>query len=217
MIANRITLILGRKGSGKSYYAGSVMEELIASTGKGFFIADYGSEHLGLVYAHPGAALVPVKREALGRIKWGELVRKYHGIVAFPYKISNEDFSAEMDKAMHAIMDVENRILLVEEVHNLAPLTGIMPGFARIVNEGRKYRIDLIACSLRPANIHKSLIAQADEYVLFQVTEPNALDYLQRAGLPVRELPLLAPRVGLRYVPGFAPEYVRARSRRFPH
>lgn len=214
-IHSEIITVLGRKGQGKSYFAGALLEQRLD---KRFVILDYGMEHVGFAYAHPNSVIVPVTGENQGRINWLSLLEDYYGLVVVPYKITDLQFTVEANKLMHAIMEVENRRILFEEVHNIAPVQGIMPGFSRIVSQGRKHRIDIIACSLRPADVSKALLAQSDEFYLFNVTEPNALKYLERCGLPVTDLPHLKARVAIRYN-GQAGVYklVRAPDRRIPH
>jgi hypothetical protein len=194
MIQNKIVITLGTKGTGKSYWTGYAFE---TACNKPFVVVDYGREHVDLARLHPNAKICPIKEYMLGSINWHALLTRYYGLVCFPYKITDDQFSEEMDRLMLAIVDLENTLVLCEEVHNLAPLNRIRPGFKRLVDQGRKHRIDLYACSLRPAAIDKALVAQSDEIVLFRITEPNALDYLERLGVPVDQLPTLPDRVAI--------------------
>ncbi len=198
-ISSQIRVTLGRKGQGKSYMLGFDMEQRIK---KPFVIIDYGEEHFAFANAHPNAWLIPIQESMIEKIDWNALLKRWHGLIVYPDMIAFDVFTEEIDRLMLAIMDVGGRVVMVEEVQELAPQYGqVSPGFRRLIDQGRKRKIDILAASLKPADVSKSLIAQADDFILFNIHEPNALEYLRRCGLPVDKLPQLQKFEAIYYCP----------------
>jgi len=216
VITSQIRLTLGRKGQGKSYMLGKDMEGRLK---KPFVFVDYGEEHLDFCKAHPNAWLFPIKDFMLGCIDWPDLLTKYHGIIVYPDMISFDEFTEEVDKLMHAILKAGGRTVVIEEVQELASqLRGIMPGFKRLVNQGRKKKIDILAASLQPSQVSKILIAQCDDFILFNIHETHALKYLSLCGMPSEMLPDLPKFEAIYYCPQTGEtRRVRAGKRRIKH
>ena len=199
IISSQIRLTLGRKGQGKSYLLGFDMEQRIK---KPFVIVDYGEEHFSFSQAHPNAWLIPIQEHMIEKIDWHTLLKRWHGIIVYPDMIAFDVFTEEVDRLMTAVLDVGGRVVMVEEVQELAPQFGVVKtGFRRLIDQGRKHKIDILAASLKPADVSKALIAQTDDFVLFNIHEPNALEYLRRCGLPVESLPQLPQFVAIYYCP----------------
>jgi len=215
-IQSQIRLTLGRKGQGKSYMLGSDMEGRLK---KPFVIIDYGEEHLQFSKAHPNAWLFPVKKKMLGEIDWEANLLENHGMIVYPDMIAFDEFTEEVDRLMDAILKVGGRTVVVEEVQELASERyGIKPGFKRLVNQGRKKKVDILANSLQPAQVSKILIAQCDDFILFNIHEMNALNYLRLCGMPSELLPGLPKFEAIYYCPQTGEAYrVKAKKRRIKH
>jgi len=215
-LRSQIRVTLGRKGQGKSYLMGADMEQRVS---KPFVIIDYGQEHFSFAKAHPNAWLLPIQADMIGRINWHALLERWHGLVVYPDMIAFDVFTEEVDRLMFAILDVGGRVVMVEEVQELAPQFGqVKPGFRRLIDQGRKHKIDILAASLKPAEVSKTLIAQADDFILFNIHEPNALDYLKRCGIPIDQLPALPQFVAIYFCPQTGElRRVRAGERKFKH
>lgn len=84
---------------------------------------------------------------------------------------------------------VKDLWLFVDEIDLYFSFRQPDPFLTRIVRYGRHARINLVAISQRPANIHNDLLAQADEKIIFNTNEPNDLVYLKKyAGCEPAEL-----------------------------
>ena len=162
-----ITLIFGKRGSGKS---------LLAQ-------ARTRSKKRLLVYDTIGEYTNGVVIEDLQALKefWGKVYRGNFKIIYQPV-----DPEGDFDTVCRLVYECEDLTFLVEELDRYSkPLTLSLP-FKEIIQRGRHRNIELIGITQRPHGIDKLLTSQAKEMFIFNTTEPRDVDYFKdTVGYPV--------------------------------
>lgn len=70
-------------------------------------------------------------------------------------------------------------VVYIDEVHNFATPHFVPKWFKEILLTGRHQNLGLIACSQRPANVHKDILAQSHHIFCSAINEANDLNYLK--------------------------------------
>lgn len=162
MIEKKITLIFGKRGSGKSYLARKLIENesrlLIFDTmseyneGIVFCTEDYQQfcEFWKQVYIHP------------------------FRIIFRPLKPDDE-----IEQIGRLVYALGNMCFVVEEIDCYVPTFNISESFAHIIQRGRHKNITLIGITQRPYGINRLLTSQAKEIYVFSTNEPRDREYLR--------------------------------------
>lgn len=158
---NEITVILGKKGYGKTSYLIAVTDELERAI---FF--DYNREYQkGLIVDNPRALIEQLRVNK----KFFRLI--YRPSPAYTIETHFKYFS-------EICFAVKNCTVICEEV-DLVSAAGKMPwGLKQIINYGRHKAINLYALSRRAHAIPRDLTANADAIVTFCQQEPRDIKYL---------------------------------------
>ncbi|GAB6102377.1 DUF87 domain-containing protein [Thermococcus atlanticus] len=179
-----IDLIYGNTGSGKSYFAGWLVEQAWEK-GRRFIVLDTKvKNHLGLV-ALRGVKLLKIKPGA--RYDFSRVVR-IDQLVVVPTRgtISRLGVKGLVDRYYKPILDElfrrdKDRIIIVEEAHRYNP-SSRTPGeeLEQLFREGRDARIYTVAITQSIADFPKLLFRQAQRHFIFQHYVPNDIFYLKK-------------------------------------
>lgn len=162
MAEKKITLIFGKRGTGKSYLAGKLIEAerrlLIYDT-----LAEYEQ---GVVFNTEQAD------------EFFEYWRHvYRGNFRLIYRPLNPQ--EEIDEIADLVFTLGNMTFLVEEVDCYCTSFVISDAFAHIIQRGRHQNISLIGVTQRPFGIHRLLTSQAKDIYVFGTNEPRDREYLK--------------------------------------
>jgi hypothetical protein len=162
MSEKKITLIFGKRGTGKSYLANKLIEQE-----KRLLIFDtLGEYEQGVVF------------DAEYAEKFLEFWRNvYRGNFRLVYRPLNPD--QEIDDIAELVFALGNMTFLVEEVDCYCTSWQISEAFAHIIQRGRHKDISLIGVTQRPFGIHRLLTSQAKEIYIFGTNEPRDREYLK--------------------------------------
>lgn len=158
----KIILILGKRGTGKSYLA----NKLIAGERRLLVFDTLGEYAGGVVFDSEYA----VKFKEF----WRSVYRKNFRLIYRPLKPD-----AEIDDIAELVFLLGNMTFLVEEVDCYCTSYQISDSFAHIIQRGRHKDITLIGVTQRPYGIHRLLTSQAKEIYIFGTNEPRDIDYLK--------------------------------------
>jgi len=162
-----ITLIFGKRGSGKTLLAQRLCQD---------------RKRL-LVYDTIGEYTEGVVIEDLPALKelWGKVYRGNFKIIYQPV-----DPEGDFDMVCRLVYECEDLTFLVEELDRYSkPLTLSLP-FKEIIQRGRHRNIELTGVTQRPHGIDKLLTSQAKQMYIFNTTEPRDVDYFKdTVGYPV--------------------------------
>lgn len=160
MSEKKVVLILGQRGSGKSYLA----NEMLAKYPRYLIYDTLGEYSRGVIFLE------------LQNLKsfWGE---HYQGNFRLIYQPVNpiEDF----DEVCDLVYELGDMMFLVEEIDTFCSSQMISTAFANIIQRGRHKDITLIGVSQRPYGIHRIITSQAKEIYSFLHREPRDVDYLK--------------------------------------
>lgn len=70
-------------------------------------------------------------------------------------------------------------IFAIDEVDRVSSAGYAPPGLDYLINQGRHVQVSLMGSSRRPAQVPRELTSQCHRFVIFKMTEPADLDYLQ--------------------------------------
>jgi len=179
-----IDLIYGNTGSGKSYFAGWLIEQAYERDRRFIVLDTKVKNHIGLV-ALPGVKLLKIKPGY--RYDFSKLI-DYGKILVVPTKgtISRIGVEGLVENYYKEILDVlfrkdRNRIIVVEEAHRYNP-SSRTPGkeLEQLFREGRDSKLYTIAITQSIADFPKLLFRQAQRHFIFKHYIPNDLFYLNK-------------------------------------
>ena len=181
-----ISVVLGRRGMGKTFYVKSKIMQwdriLIFDT-----MSEYSNTYFDQVYGQRGFVDYWRRRRGAARFR---LIFRDAGQIAPIF-----------DALCQWVYEVGNMAFVVEELSFFAGASFAPEPLATIIRCGRHRNIDLIATAQRAADVPKVLIALANQAVIFNQSEPNSLDYLSK-WIPVemvRALPRLTQGQRLKF------------------
>lgn len=140
-----------------------------------------------LLPAHSRCLIVDPQREYGGAAvevgslnAWADYVERTSG--RWRVALFNVDLEDQFDDLCAAAWSVGNMLLVVEEVDRFCDPSYISDDFFRIVNYGRHAPagpVDFLASSRRPADVNRTLTANAYEVYCFTINEPRDVKYLR--------------------------------------
>jgi ABC-type phosphate/phosphonate transport system ATPase subunit len=160
MSEKKVILILGQRGSGKSYLARHLIQEI---------------KRL-IIYDTLGEYDTGINVENLNEFK-EFFLKTYQGDFKICYQPvkPQDDFEAVCDIAY----ECGDLTFLVEEIDTFCSAQDISENFANIIQRGRHKNITLIGVSQRPFGIPRLVTSQAKVIYSFIHREPRDLDYLK--------------------------------------
>ncbi|WP_297490291.1 ATPase [Thermococcus sp.] len=179
-----IDLIYGNTGSGKSYFAGWLVEQAW-ERGRRFIVLDTKvKNHIGLVQLK-GVRLLKV---IVGkRYNWRKLL-DFDQVLVVPTRgtINRIGVDGLVDQYYKPLLDEifrrdRDRIVVVEEAHRYNP-SSRRPGkeLEQLFREGRDGKLYTVAITQSIADFPKLLFRQAQRHFIFQHYVPNDIIYLNR-------------------------------------
>lgn len=203
-VQNVVTVILGKKGQGKSRTAKRLAREALRA-GRVVVVWDPQAEYA------PGAPFATDPVRGLRRFAAADPTGR--GDVVGPYLAAcgraGRVLSAALECApdwqfpafcrflLRAGPEAGQLLVIVDEVDKLCSPAWIPPDLKALVGQGRLKGIDQVYLSRRPVHVHRDLTAAADVEVYFRQKEQRDLDWLaRRFGTPVAERVRLLPEHG---------------------
>ena len=165
MSEKKVTLVIGKRGSGKSY----LVKKLIGgeTPKERLLVYDPQSEY---------SEGVCFDRDSYGQLLefWWRVRQTGFRIVYRPI-----DPAGEIDDIAKLVFALGNMTFVVEEVEAYCNTFNINQNFAAILQRGRHRNIELIGVTQRPFGIHRLLTSQAKEVYVFNTNEPRDRQYLR--------------------------------------
>ena len=182
---NRITVIIGRKGCGKTYLAKHLCKDK-----KSLAVFDPGDNFsdCGLVIGNPYDLAVYTKQQ---KDKNFRIIYQPEGVnIGSKKDIIEESF----DFFLRNVANLLYVCVVVDEIHLVASQKSNNFLLRNFSNMGRKPEISMIVTSIRYTDVIVPMRANADEFISFQAEEPADVDYLRKKwGTIADELESLPP------------------------
>ena len=156
--SNDRVFICGQTGGGKTELAKRIFEQIERG-----IVYDIGWE---------------TKLEGLGRVvhDYKEIEMSKSNKWVLQPENENEEYFDGFCKWV--FFNLDNLMLYVEEVSDLATVHNITPHFRKILRRGRKIGIGCIMVSQQTADVNKLCISQAQHVISFYQFEKNHVEYL---------------------------------------
>jgi hypothetical protein len=181
MINNIICFLCGKTGCGKSYTLNYILHrEYELKRRKGIVVWDLRDDHLNLLklsdfYYLKISPLIFHYYD----LDWSGILQKYPYLIISPYKLSTEECEILVDDIAKGIIDIGNRIFVLEEAGVAFPVYAgirrIRRNLSVLIATGRKLGIDIYFTSQRPQQVASIAISQANIRISFQLTDHNDL------------------------------------------
>jgi DNA helicase HerA-like ATPase len=153
---NNVTIIFGKRGSGKTTLA----KELIKHD-KRLITLDTLGEYGGSIVHNEGEI--------------------YSAIKSNPSKF-NLSLRSDNEKIFDFLYNITNYRLVIEELSYYCSSARIPKSLLKIILWGRHRKINFMGIAQRPAIISKTITSQATHIYVFNQSEPRDIDYLVKSG-----------------------------------
>lgn len=195
-------VVLGMSGTGKSYYAGYLLEQKVPA----FDLAvhyDVEDEEKGLSVPdrNPLYGTLYVDQERYARLDFLKVIYNHRRVRIVPEGLTGEELRDLYGVICKTVMtlckdvDVGTAFVSCDEAHNVVPNEAIDERVERLITGGRKHGVECLHISQRPQLLHKTCISQADRRIYFSVQEQRDLDKIDRnSNFPARKLKALGER-----------------------
>jgi len=158
----KIILIIGKRGSGKSYLA----QRMIVKDRR-LLIYDIMSEYTdGVVFG--------TETQSEFRRFWFTTYKKDFRLIYRPIQPKKE-----IEDLARLVFALGHMTFLVEEIDSICTAYDLPETFSRLIARGRHQNITLIGVTPAPFGIHRDLTRQAKEIYVFNTKEPRDRDYLR--------------------------------------
>tara|TARA_Y100000310_G_scaffold330469_1_gene402161 strand:+ start:621 stop:1268 length:648 start_codon:yes stop_codon:yes gene_type:complete len=157
---NDIILILGKKGSGKSFFTKKALDNF-----PNVIIIDVLNEY-------ENGTIIYTSKDFVDFIK-------QHGNKNFRIILKELD-DEKINDYFYLIKELRNVSVVAEEVDFYYPATNPNVNFVELVKYGRHYGINIIGITRRPFECSNFLRSQADLIVSFRQHEPRDIEWLMK-------------------------------------
>ena len=179
--------IAGKTGTGKSYFAGYLIEQYVRQRKGKFIILDWQTKnHIGLLKLK-NTVLVKIKQDK--NYDWKKII-KYPRVLVIPTITTTRDkLKQEYHKLLGVLINHDrDRLIVIEEAHNLAGRFWIDSNLEIIVREGRHRGLNLILITQKIQDFNKLIWTQVDCNFIFKHLAGNDIDYIEKTIPGFREI-----------------------------
>lgn len=162
MIEKKVILVIGKRGSGKSY----LTKKMIAEHRR-LLVYDIMSEYTG------GIVFETETNDKFSQF-WGHVYKKDFKLIFRPIQPKQE-----IDHLARLVFALGDMTFVVEEIDSICTAYDLPESFSRIIARGRHRNITLVGVTPAPFGIHRDLTRQAKEIYIFNTKEPRDRDYLK--------------------------------------
>lgn len=194
---------IGQSGTGKSYYAGYLLEQFVPDFDYAVHY-DIEDEERGLSDADhdPLYGTIRIKSGELGRLSWLKVLYNHGKVRVVPEDLTSEEKVDLYARICHAVMKLcqtvtpdKTAFVSCDEAHNIITQSTFPQPVERMITGGRKHGVECMHISQRPQLLHTTVISQADRRIYFRVTDNNDLNKIDKmSNFPASRLESLEDR-----------------------
>jgi len=175
-VSNLIVFLAGKTGTGKSFALNYLIHrEYELQRREGIVVLDLRDDHINLL-KEKDFHYLRISPNILNNyeLDWEGILGKYPYLIIVPYKLSREEYEKLADDIAEGIVEVGNRIYVLEEAGLAFPVyTGIKRNLSVLITTGRKLGIDFYFTSQRPSFVSTVAVSQANIRICFSVDDSN--------------------------------------------
>lgn len=167
------TLIVGAAGSGKSYFANYIINNLKS---KYKIIIDPSSE-----YELPGWAVVEINPFNYRQMLTGfhRILKKYKNVIVQFDFLTLEQQKEIVNYIAGLLFHIRNVVLLIDEAHLYADRHRPAPNLVLVATAGRKYGIHPIFITQRPQLLNSTIRSQTWFKIIMHVDDPRDVEAIR--------------------------------------
>jgi len=178
-ISNLIVFLVGKTGCGKSFTLHHILKkEYELKRRAGICILDLRDDHLAFLKL-PGFHYLKISPNILNNyeLDWAGILTKYPYLLVSPSKLSREEYEQLADDIAKGIVEVGNRIYVLEEAGLAFPVySGIRRNLSVLITTGRKLNVDFYFTSQRPSFVSTVAVSQANVRISFSMDDANDIN-----------------------------------------
>lgn len=174
-------VVLGRSGTGKSYYTGYLLEQTVPE----FTLAvhyDIEDEEKGLSdWNHdPLYRTLRVDEMEARRLDLRRVLAHQRKLRVVPIGLTEEELRMLYAGICRIVMELcremeATAFISCDEAHNILKQSAFPTACERLITGGRKHGVECLHISQRPQLLHTTVISQADKRVYFGISDDNDL------------------------------------------
>lgn len=195
-------IVLGASGTGKSYYAGKLLEEIVPEFDLAIHF-DLEDEEMGLSDADrdPIYQSLYVDVDDAIRLDWLKVVANHRKIRVIPFDMTKAEMQQLYAHLCDCVMSIckdgypdWTAFVSCDEAHNLVTQAAFDDRVERMITGGRKHGVECLHISQRPQLLHTTVISQADRRIYFSIGGENDIKKIEKvssfdAGQVLDQLP----------------------------
>lgn len=172
-------VVLGRSGTGKSYYTGYLLEQTVPE----FTLAvhyDIEDEETGLSDRNhdPLYRTIKVGADEARSINWRRVLARQRTLRVVPVGFTEEEMRKLYAGICRFVMELcrgreATAFVSCDEAHNILTQSAFPTACERLITGGRKHGVECLHISQRPQLLHTTVISQADKRVYFGISDDN--------------------------------------------
>lgn len=194
-------VVLGRSGTGKSYYTGYLLEQMVPE----FTLAvhyDIEDEEKGLSDRNhdPLYRTLRVDENEARKLDWRRVLAQQKKLRIVPIGLTEEELRTLYAGICRFVMGLcrgreATAFVSCDEAHNILKQSAFPTACERLVTGGRKHGVECLHISQRPQLLHTTVISQADKRVFFGISDDNDLRKIDKqSGFSAQRLNGLSSR-----------------------
>lgn len=172
---NLICLVLGKSGTGKSYFTRHlIVEYLEKKKRKHHIVIDLSPDHFYSGLKEKGFKLTEIDRNNVKiNIDWEKVLSIYPNVVLEVVDLLDEEIIYLLDGLGKDLFKIGDTLLVIDEAHQFFKRFHYSEELARLFRGGRKYYIDIVMVTQMITDLEMIARKQANTIVSFQITEEN--------------------------------------------
>lgn len=191
-------LIMGKTGTGKSYFACHLVDALRGKKSdmrKVIVVSDQEQdiELLDSISGFERFYVVDVTADNYNKIDFARLLDREDAIGFVVFNVLESEQVEFFNDLCKVIFAHGNCVLWIDEAHIFFPQWGYPIELERLVRGGRKRGVDVVLVTQQVIDLRKTALKQAHVGIFFRITEENELKKLRAMGVDadvVMNLPL---------------------------
>ncbi len=167
-------LIVGKSGTGKSYFARRLVERL--SEGKNLIVVDNSTDHDEIEGIYP----IEIHQGNISKLSTRKILERVERALLFFTYTEQRSVNRFLDKLCETIWDYKNTVLMIDEAHIFFPRSDYPRGIEMLIRAGRKGGIDTVLITQNFTDLNITALKQAHYLAVFRLTEQNEIERIAR-------------------------------------
>lgn len=187
-------LIMGKTGTGKSYFAAHLIDQLVKGRKLVAISAhEEDIETLDSICEFNALKYYEIHSKNYDKLNYSELISSNQHVAFVFINLTDEEQNAVIDSICEAVFNEGNTVLYIDEAHVFFPQNNYPLELERLIRGGRKRGVDVVLVTQQVIDLRKTALKQAHVGIFFRITEENELKKLRAMSIDadvVSNLPL---------------------------